>query len=197
MKKVVLGVLSTALLVSTVNAGGKGVEPAESISIPVIEEKSDSSFYAGAAFSLGKLNTFIYDKNSVGSAMVYGGYNLMSNLDTELRLHIGVKEGDELEHNYSLIGYLKPFYELSKGIKAYGLLGYGQTKVTYIGSFPTTDKTTIQRGLSYGIGVSYGFSSNTSFFIDATSLVDESETTNLGSYAVKLQTVNLGVYYSF
>ena len=160
------------------------------------EKRPYSKWYIGGGVGTGKVNTYYYGKDSVTSLSANLGYRLYKNLDVEGRLYKGVKSGPSLEHSYSMGIFLKPHQEID-GIDLYALLGYGQTKITYIGPFSIINDTTTQNDWMYGFGLSYQLNNFWSVYGDMVRLIDKSTVLSSGPYAAKAIISTVGFNYQF
>lgn len=161
-----------------------------------IAKRPYTKWYAGGGVGIGKVNTYYYGKDSVTSLSANLGYRLYKNLDIEGRIYKGVKSGPSLEHSYSMGIFLKPHHEVD-GVDLYALLGYGQTKITYVGSYTILNDTTTQNDWMYGFGLSYQLNSFWSVYGDMVRLIDKSTVLSSGPYAAKAIMSTIGFNYQF
>lgn len=92
--------------------------------------------------------------------------------------------------------FLKPHLEID-GVDLYALLGYGKTKITYVGSFSIIDDTTTQNDWMYGMGLAYQLNNFLSAYGDMVRLVDKSTVLSSGPYAAKAIVSTIGFNYQF
>ncbi len=178
------------VLVESAHEVPLAVEPVE------FKKKPYTKWYIGGGIGIGKVNTHYYGKDSVTSLSANLGYRLYKNLDVEGRLYRGVKSGSSLEHSYSMGFFLKPHLEID-GVDLYALLGYGKTKITYVGSFSIIDDTTTQNDWMYGMGLAYQLNNFLSAYGDMVRLVDKSTVLSSGPYAAKAIVSTIGFNYQF
>jgi hypothetical protein len=200
MKKTMLTLGMSMLLGSTLFAGGnmKNVEEVSTPVMPVMATAAqESDWYLGGGIGVGRANTYYYGTDTVSSLSVKAGYEAYKYLDIEARLYVGVKDGSSLKHSYSLGVFLKPKYPVSETTSIYGLLGYGQTKLTYVGPFSLLDDTTTQNDFMYGAGIEYRISKDWELYADITRLIDKSTVTIAGPYAAKVDMLTIGFNYKF
>lgn len=162
MKKDVLFLLLTAVLSTTLYAGGKGVVQAESPVTP-IETIDHSPWYLGGGIVWAKLSdcdispTCEYEDVTYGT-MLRSGYDYNQYLGMEARyirtfLNEGPFGGTPLSH----IGlFLKTQYPASERVNMYGLLGYGFTE--NLGNGARLDYFDSGSGFSAGFGMEYDLS---------------------------------------
>jgi len=84
--------------------------------------------------------------------------------------------------------YLKPQYQFG-GATAYGLLGYGMSKIDFM------NNTTTANGFQYGAGASYDIGSQMSFFIDYTTLLEENQDISDHTKIDPIGSFNFGIIY--
>lgn len=104
--------------------------------------------------------------------------------------------------------YLKPMYPVTDAISIYGLLGYGNTQIddVWYAGMELLDES----GFQWGVGLSYAYDENISFFIDYVQLVNDEGgsydwvANNQSNYDYEyvnwdtsVYTVNVGVSYKF
>jgi outer membrane receptor protein involved in Fe transport len=153
------------------------------------------NFYVGLGVNAEQTNTHRFGKDRTLGATVKMGYDVSKYLGLELRGSKSFTKEDPLTHDYSVGAYLKPQYPVTKELTLYGLVGYGETKVTYeneLAEQGIANNETKQRGLSYGLGLDYMIDNSWSVFADASRLIDKKITKLEGKYAVKVDNVTLG-----
>jgi opacity protein-like surface antigen len=158
------------------------------------------NFYVGLGVNAEQSNTHRFGKDRTLGATAKMGYDVSKYLGLELRGSKSFTKEDPLTHDYSVGAYLKPQYPVTKDLTFYGLVGYGETKVTYeneLAEQGIANNETKQRGLSYGLGLDYMIDNSWSAFVDATRLIDEKTTKLEGRYAVKVDNVTLGITKRF
>jgi len=84
--------------------------------------------------------------------------------------------------------YLKPRYQFG-GATAYGLLGYGMSKIDFM------DDTTTANGFQYGAGASYDIGEQMSFFADYTTLIQDSQEISDATEMDPIGSFNFGIIY--
>jgi opacity protein-like surface antigen len=111
---------------------------------------------------------------------------------TSEQQYAGTLNGGEIE-SYGI--YAKPMYPVTEQIDVYGLLGYGNTKITGNGG-----KIMDSGDFSWGAGASYEITNNISAFADYVRLYDDT-VNDVGSIIngdkVKVDSVNVGLIYTF
>jgi len=195
----------TTLLVASMGYAGGDIEKVEFDVQPLIEVSDETvaetlPFYMGVGLSVGSVESFYYGADTVASVHARVGYDVYRYLGVEARVTLSLADGDDLGLDYSYGFYLKPQYPINKKWKLYGLVGYAQTQISFDDESSyngITNNTSTQNGFSYGVGVSYQYSHKVELYVDATSLIDESETLASGSYAMKANTLNFGINYHF
>ena len=206
MKKSIVVLCSAAALSTGLYAGGDAkkvttaVEPYINIEDDVAQTIGHSPFYIGVGASIDRVNTFVYEAETVSSATLRAGYDFMKYLGVEARGSYGITTGDNLEHTYSYGLYLKPQYLINDTWKLYGLAGYAQTQITLDeakAKATHVNEDTTQNGVSFGVGVEYALNNNWSLFADAMRLIDESEKNPEGEYAAKVDSFTFGGVFRF
>lgn len=98
-----------------------------------------------------------------------------------------VRSGVKLKLDNAYGIYLKPKAKLSDAFEVFGRIGYvkGKFKVSYLGR----SESDSDDGLSYGVGLSYALSTNTSLNLDHVQYVKNSD--------VKVTGTTLGIGYRF
>lgn len=163
-------------------------------------EKRKNPFYVGLGLSAEQANTYNFDKDKMLAIGGRVGYDFFKYLGVELRGSKSINREDHFTHDYSLGAYVKPQYFLNDDSTIYGLIGYGQTKLTFENEVRLngiSNNYTTQNGLSLGLGVEYEFMDNWSLFTDAIRLIDKETTTVEGTYAIKVDSVTLGLVKRF
>jgi len=166
--------------------------------VPVVSPKG--KFYAGLGVNAEQSNTYRFGKDKTIGATAKMGYDVSKYLGLELRGSKSLTKEDQLTHDYSVGAYLKPQYPVTDALTLYGLVGYGQNRVTYeneIAEQGIANNRTTQNGVSYGAGIDYMLNNSWSAFVDATRLIDKETTKLEGKYAVKVDNVTLGVAKRF
>ena len=206
MKKMVISYGLSAFVAMGLYGGGhiythpnqKHIQRAQSEVKPIeIEKKPYTKWYIGGGIGRGKVNTYYFGKDTITSASLNAGYKLFKNLDIEARIYRGIKDGPSLRHSYSVGVFAKPYYEVVNKVELYALLGYGRTKLGYVGSFSILDDTTTQNDWMYGLGVSYKLNNFWSIYGDMTRLIDKSTRLSTGNYAAKAIISTVGFNYQF
>lgn len=172
------------------------------INMPSIEEKTIKSFYIGMGFGGDNVESYRFGKDDsiIPSLTAMFGYKFFENLALELRGSTGLKDADQFTHNYSIGVYLKSEYAINSKWSVYGLLGYGQSKMTYKNEFieqGIANNFTKQNGISYGAGVGYKLDNTWSLFADAIRIKDKETTKTEVKYGIHIDGLTFGVLYQF
>ncbi len=94
------------------------------------------------------------------------GYDFMDYLGAELRGSYGLAKVGSSYTNLKQFGaYLKPNYDVTEEINLYGLVGASSSNHAGLAASST--------GLSYGAGLDYGVTDNTSIFTDIINFMDK------------------------
>jgi opacity protein-like surface antigen len=182
--------------------GNKNVVPQDTpvAVVPSMETKVPSNFYIGLGIGLAQINSELYEEDSIVDATLKVGYNLHKYLAVEARGSMGLSDGDKLGHDYSYGLYLKPKYPIYETFSVYGLLGYAKSKISFeneVAFNGITNDYTEQDGFSFGAGAEYSLNNHWSLSLEAVRYIDESNTKPEGTYAIKVDTANIGVNYYF
>ena len=167
---------------------------------PILVADSKGNFYIGVGVNAEQTNTHRFGKDKTLGATMKMGYDFSEYFGLELRGSKSLTKEDQLTHDYSVGAYLKPQYPVSKDLTIYGLVGYGQNRVTYeneLAEQGIRNNRTTQNGFSYGLGVDYMLDESWSAFADATRLIDKKTTKLEGKYAIKVDNVTLGLAKRF
>jgi len=167
---------------------------------PILVADSKGNFYVGVGVNAEQTNTHRFGKDKTLGVTMKMGYDVSKYLGLELRGSKSLTKEDQLTHDYSVGAYLKPQYPVSKDLTVYGLVGYGQNRVTYeneLAEQGIRNNRTTQNGLSYGLGADYMINESWSAFADATRLIDKKTTKLEGKYAIKVDNVTLGLAKRF
>jgi len=217
MKKFNLSLVAV-LAMSTFAIAGGDIAPVEEPIVVVEEPVSEGNFYLGLAYGAANIDSQetisipgqgVITPNSedidYGTIMLQAGYNFNPYIAVEGRYWIGLEEdfgnfGDTLTlDTWGL--YVKPQYPVTEAFNIYALLGYASSDLTVDfpgGSFtPDYDLD----GFSWGVGAAYSFTESVEFFIDYTSLYDDTNTVAFvgGSSEIEdtIGSWNFGVTYNF
>ena len=212
MKKFNLSLVAI-LATSTFALAGGDIAPVE----PVVEtpyvEESTGAFYIGGAYGWqnltidgSALGTNYVDDN-FGSIMIDAGYKFNPYIAVEGRYWFGLSSSQGLGWTTDLPSditidawglYVKPMYPVSDAFNIYALLGYGSTDATYDRALGGTYTSESLDGFSWGLGADYAFTDNVSVFVDYVSLIND-ESTSIGLFPadVSVESVNIGVNYTF
>ncbi|HEO98278.1 MAG: porin family protein [Campylobacterales bacterium] len=216
-KKLIWTAAALITVQNTLYAGGKITAPAISPVIEIPPLVDPSPWYLGAGLVKldykGCHNSCEFEDVTYGM-MVRGGYEFNQYIGLEARgMWTGWEaEGAELEHHFGI--FMKPMVPVSENFNAYGLLGYGKTKIGGTYERAAMDES----GFSWGIGIEYDLSDreddeeeNTRYnrefdgqadqekgwgiFIDYQQLLVNKQ--NLGRGEVDLHVFSFGVTYDF
>jgi opacity protein-like surface antigen len=206
MRKIAIVILSIITLGSISFAGGKLVEPALDPVAPVM----DSGFYLGIGASAMSLRNDLSDEEfSSPGVMLQAGYQFNKYIAVEGRYTKNVGklkydhgttsnlDNDDYPADFTNGGiYLKPMLPMENFI-LYGLIGYGQVKMTNLpGGAGTADRS--ESGLQWGAGVSYRASKNLSISVDYVRFYDDTGFDYRGTTAnVVADAWTLSVSYKF
>jgi len=182
MKKTVLSIVSIMALSSASYAGG-GTEIAE-IAVVEIPSVDTSAFYIGlGGASMGLFNTSTDEKITSLGVMLQAGYKYNDYIAIEGRYTLGVGKVDykhgstinadnsNLDTKFSNLGiYLKPMYPMGD-FNVYGLLGYGNTRLTKIPAGATSADRG-ENGFQWGAGLDYEIIDDISIFVDYARVYD-------------------------
>lgn len=178
-----------ALALSTGLYAGGDMTPAVEPVVPIIEETvavSESAFYVGIGVSLLSLeDDYSKEEFSSNGVTLQAGYQYNEYLAIEGRFtrdvgDVSYDHGsdpkanggmniDDYPTDFTNIGiYIKPMYTVDN-FTAYALLGYGEVELTNI---PQGDDDRTEAGFQWGLGASYLFHENMSFFIDYLRMYD-------------------------
>ena len=196
MRRIMIQLLFSFVLVTTSIYGGKGVVPAVAPVVP-IETIDPSPWYLGAGLVWAKLSDCklvdcSYEDVTYG-AMLRGGYEFNEYFGFEARgirtfLDEGPFGGAPLQH----VGlYVKPQYPINERINAYALLGYGYTE--NLGNGARLDYFDSDSGFSVGLGLEYDLSDQGrgwSLFLDYQRLLIKSDVPDLDA-------ISFGLRYDF
>ncbi len=182
MKKITLSIIAALAMNTFVIAGGD-ISPVEpEITVPEVSE-STGSFYAGLGYSYINLDGKGADEIDGDATLLLAGYNFNQYIGVEAR-YAGLT--DCLENTAI---YLKPMYPIG-GTTVYGLLGYGETTYDNGDSYS-------ESGFQWGLGASYAVTENIGVFADYTNLYDDSGFDGGTSADVTVDSINVGVTYTF
>jgi len=201
MNKNVL-LLAASLFFSTLFAGGDIMHPQTAVS------KTSKKFYIGIGVSDMRLcNEGSDEAFSVTGALFQLGYQINPYLAVEARYvtrvsdvrydpgHTAFPADDHYPADFSNIGlYLKPQYPIG-GVTLYGLLGYGEVRITNV---PIGDVARAEAGLQWGVGISYAIKEDLRVFVDYMSLYDGRGFDDLATlYDHKAALITIGLSYRF
>ncbi len=206
MKRIVLMIISIMTLSSISFAGGKLVAPV----IDPIASVVDSGFYIGIGASAMSLRDDLSDEEfTTAGIMFQAGYQFNRYVALEGRYTKGLgklkydhgntnnPDSDDFPADFTNIGiYLKPMLPVENFV-LYGLIGYGEVKMTNLpGGVGTADRS--ESGLQWGAGVSYRASENVSTSVDYVRFYDDTGFDYRGTTAnVVADAWTLSVSYKF
>ena len=193
--------LTGVAIISILNAGGY-IEPVSPIIPPKQSISVSSNFYIGGALSLVSAREanvdadFFSDKEGqdrLGNLVFLGGYNYNKYLALEGRITTTIAKKDFTKlTSYSL--FVKPQYHINDNFTVYALLGVGHIKLDKNnGSNVDVSKTSFQ----WGIGANYNITDKWAIFADYTSLANNVSGRILSSNKADVDSINIGVIYSF
>lgn len=219
MKKVVLSITAAAALSSFAIAGGD-------IAPTPVAEPDNSGFYFGLGYSFAKttasksidllqgeldIDAELEHKYNAGLVLVGYQYNEYIGVEGRFTSNFSEYDLDFSVNSYNghindLIGtktnniavYLKPQYTFGN-VTAYGLLGYGWTKVE--GELLDHEVSDTHGAFQWGLGASFALSEHTSIFADYVHVSEETFTFEaLGlstDVDIKSDYFNVGMTYKF
>ncbi len=202
MKKVTMvSLLFVNTLLFAQNDANSSLSPEQKmIYMPDIVAKGDdkSGFYAGFGLANGILNFQKESgnevKNKILDLAVVAGYYINDYLDAEGRVNLSVAYEDGIDyHSWGL--FLKPKYEVYKGIDLYSLIGYGRFKASGIFSNGTHME---HSGIQWGVGTDYRLKDNFKIFADYLYMgKDKAARLNNQKGSAKSSAFTAGISYDF
>jgi len=154
--------------------------------------------YIGIGFGKSKSNSYTVPKESDNEITLRYGYELFDFLGVEARGEFFASGGKSLDHIASYGVFLKPNIDLYSKINLYGLYGYTRNILSKKNKTSSNKETTIQDDFSYGGGLEYGVSQNNLFlYADYIRYIDKSTIKDDGKYAIKIETISLGLNMKF
>ena len=154
--------------------------------------------YISIGFGKSKSNSYTIPKESDNEITIRYGYELFNFLGIEARGEFFASGGKRLEHIISYGIFLKPNIDLYSRINLYGLYGYTRNILSKKSKTHSDKDTTIQDDFSYGGGLEYGVNQNNLFlYADYIRYIDKSTTNDDGKYAIKIDTLSLGLTMKF
>ena len=171
MKKILTTSVIATLFASALIAGGDIAPIEPQVTTPEVTQTYFTGFYAGAGITANQ--TYLrgesdWFNDGTDSETGYG-YNLITGYkfynDGTYGVAVEARYGEGLWSNNGLdsktyFAAIKPSYNFTDDISAYGLIGYGHSKVKD-GSFKEQDS-----GFVYGVGAEYDVTSDISVFTD-------------------------------
>ena len=163
----------------------------------IAKEGQKSGFYAGLGLSQGLLHfdgKYIEYDNYMLDLVVMSGYNINEYLDAEGRVNLSIGYDNGIDyHSWGL--FLKPKYEIYKGVDVYSLIGYGAFKAVGINS---SDNKVKHSGVQIGIGANYKLKDNFKLFADYIYMgKDSSSVLNSKKGSTKSSSLTAGISYEF
>jgi OOP family OmpA-OmpF porin len=164
MKKIVISVTTVLALSVTSHAGGKNIVPVDA-QVAAIPPKivSPIPLYVGLGVVAAGLSRDCPCedgsrlKDTTYGGLVRAGWDVNQYFGLEAR---GLKTSWEKDFSqtkhYGV--FLKPQYHVMDQVNIYGLLGYGKTTIDY--SNGRRSSTLSEKGLSFGVGMEYDFSTD-------------------------------------
>ncbi len=183
MKKVSLSIAALLAMNTFAFAGGDFTTPVEpEVTVPEVTE-STASFYVGAGYSYINLDAEVVEHDS-DAVLLLAGYNFNEYIGVEAR-YAGLTDCID---NAAI--YVKPQYPITDDAKVYALLGYGQTTVD-------DGADSSESGFQWGLGANYAVTENIGVFADYTRLYDDTGFDGQTTNDVAVDSVNVGVTYTF
>ena len=166
-----------------------------------VNAANTKGFYIGAGLGMEDISSHDFvDEDPLFGGAIKMGYGLHKYFGVELRAERSLASGDKLEHPYSVGIYAKPQLHLGKKFTMYGLVGYGQNRLTFPDEVAFNGKVeneTTANDISYGGGMEYRVTQRLSLFVEALQLVDDSVTQDGGEFAINEKGVYAGINYYF
>jgi len=159
---------------------------------------AQSKNYIGIGFGKSNSNSYTIPKESNSEITLRYGYELFDFLGLEARGEFFGGGGKRLEHSASYGLFLKPNYDISSKINIYGLYGYTRNILSKKSKIYSNKDTTIQDDISYGGGIEYKIGKkNIYIYADYINYIDKSTIKDDGKYAIKIDTLSVGVNIKF
>ena len=152
--------------------------------------------YIAIGESITMAETYTVPSKGMYELSLKYGYMLNRYFGVEARGVFQLAQHKELTHKYSYGLYLKPNIEISKNTNIYGLIGYSKNKLVK-NETNFINNETIQYDLSYGGGIEHEYAKNKYVYIDFVQYIDKSTTQPEGKYAIKINSVSMGLKYNF
>jgi len=154
--------------------------------------------YIGIGFGKSESNSYTIPKESSNEITLRYGYELFDFLGLEARGEFFGSGGKRLEHSASYGLFLKPNLNISSKINIYGLYGYSRNILSKKSKESFEKDTTIQDDTSYGGGLEYNIGKNNLYlYADYIRYIDKSTIKEDGKYAIKIDTLSVGVNMKF
>ncbi len=130
--------------------------------------------------------------DSAATGLALAGVEINDYLAIEGRLTKALSDYEIKDHKpisfFNAAIYLKPQYKF-EAATVYALLGYGYSKLSFMGN------DTSSTGFQYGAGASYDINDELSAFLDYTRLYDGGDKISKATTAGSISSVNAGVIY--
>jgi opacity protein-like surface antigen len=181
MKSTLKSLAVALALCVTANAGGKGIEKAQSNVEPIAAANTSNGFYLGAGAGKTEINDDTTSEKWESTMLtllagyrfnpflsVEGRYGYGFDTDYDKGITLGTYNGVPLDNDISSWGvYLKPAYPVGD-FSLYALLGYGGIEISDLrGGDAYAD------GFQWGVGASYAMTNRLSLFVDYLVLYDD------------------------
>ncbi len=200
MKKITISLIAVASMNTVVFAGGDLAQVEPIVTVPQAQDHS-GQYYLG--LGMGIQRTYSTDSDWFDQAVtqdrtlsVVGiwGYTYNPYLAFEGRVSQSIAYEDIVDvFTYSF--FVKPQYPVTEAITTYALLGYGGVQVD--DNLPIANPYTLtmdETSFQWGLGLSYAYTQNISFFADYTSLADD----EMGATdKVSNEAITVGVTYNY
>ncbi len=159
----------------------------------ITPEYAKSGIYGGLALGGNSLK-FSNSSNRMLSLSLIAGYNFNSYLATESRATLAIANEKSIDYK-NISVFLKPQYEVYKGINLYTLIGVGKFSANSINSNATKGSSA---SMQFGLGAGYKLENNFKLFADYTYLGNDNKAKYKNSSTImKSSAVTAGIMYDF
>jgi len=162
----------------------------------ITPESQKSGIYGGLALSaaLVSYQTQIDNDNTALDLSLITGYNFNSYLAAESRATISIANDNSIDYQKLSI-FLKPKYQVSKGLNLYSLIGFGKVKAKSVGSDETQSS---KSSMQFGFGADFELEDNFKVFADYTYLGKDTNAKYKNEPAtLKSSALTAGISYDF
>jgi len=152
--------------------------------------------YLGISEVITEASTDTISRDSIADLSIKYGYMINCYLDIEAIGTFQLLDNTKIDHVYSYGLFLKPNYNLTNMTNIYGLIGYSKNKLVK-NDKNFLNKETIQYDFSYGAGWEFEYKKNQYLCFDYLRYIDKSTTQQEGRYAIKIDSIGIGLKYNF